>query len=102
MTGTYLSFSVDIGAGFDDDIDAGSMAILSGLHKGGEAILHSRDMIRGGQMVLSHISDSSRNRSDRHMKVTAYARSPLRFARITSTAHVWAAQGPHGPPRSHV
>ena len=60
MTGTYLSFSVDIGVGFDDDIDASSMAIGSGLDKGGLTILHSRDMIRGGEVVISHISDSLR------------------------------------------
>ena len=51
MTGTYNVFSIDISAGFDDDIDAISMAILRGLHKGGVAILHSYDMIRGGEVV---------------------------------------------------
>ena len=46
MTGTNIGLSVDIGAGFDEDGDDISMAIQSGLHKGGIAILHSRHTIR--------------------------------------------------------
>ena len=69
MTRTYPVFRVDIGVGFDDDIDAGSVAICSGLDKGGVTMLHSRDMIRGGEVVLSHISDSLRHHAAWHMKV---------------------------------
>ena len=60
MNGTNHVLCVDIGVGFDDDINASSMAIRSGLDKGGTAILHSRDMIRGGEVVLSNISHSLR------------------------------------------
>ena len=53
MTRTYMVFRVDIGTGFDDDINASSMAICSGLHEGGVTTLHNWDMIRGGEVVLS-------------------------------------------------
>ena len=81
MIGTNQGFSVDIGTGFDDDIDAGSMAILSGLHKGGPAILHNYDMIQGGDVVLSHIrfiAVSCRLAYGKrmHMRDRPYARRP--------------------------